>query len=1741
MRYYLFIFIQLSLCYNAKAQQKEGNWWFFGQQAGIVFNNIFPTPHLLNNLTGSGSQGAGTISDKNGKLLFYCNGTQIRNKTGALMPNGSNIFPGGSGQRQVLIIQSPIRETLFYVVVAKLGSGDNLAFSEIDMNLDNGLGDVIQSTKNTVIMSNSSYKMSVFKHINNKDYWFVTHEIGNQNFRVYKIDTIGFNLTFITQPVGSNYANSGTLGGFSSGFIKSSPNSEYFAVRLRDIDSIELYLFNRLTGQITLLVNFFARTNGLSAGGFSPDNSKYFFSSGDIVSPLKFDTLFQLDLSNQFPPNILGSKQLVSSIASTSGLDKYQDLQIGIDGKIYVILENGIKYLSVIDCPNAYGIASFYQDSVVDLLGRFPGNQLPTLNQTLFVNANILQAQSDKDTICLGDSINLSAFGAGADAFQWVRVSGPGPSGLSATTGGLIKASPQVGTHVYRAVGFKTCGAPDTATVRLVVVPSSVANTGPNQTVCRGDTVQIGSTNSTGTYRWARLPAAPVGNLLSDSTAQRPFFRSAFANPAQNQFTFVLQSRNAGCSRTDTVTVNLNNLPSALNLAGPDTSKCATAPIQLGTGSVPNLSYAWALIPSGLPTGLQNPTTAQPLLTFVPPATATNPQTFTYRLQVTDSNGCRNADTVQVFVRPLSKRLAGADLSFCSGDSAQTGTANLTGVAYSWRVEPINPFSGTASLSDTSISRPIFSASHTDSMARQFRLIVRGVDIPLGIGSQCSNQDTAIATVNPLPTADSVFTFTTCSGVPLTLSEPIRPNYTYLWRNSINSPLSILNSFTNTLFNSDTLQRTDSLLLTLTDTLTACSKTVIRLVRINPLPRPNAGPDSLICSSDTINIGTPPRTGLSYFWSPNTGIQNPNNSQSLFTSTNAANTNLIQTRVLLATDSLTGCQNRDTVRITVSGVPRANITGPLSVCPGLEGAFYTLNGLNPFATIAQGWQVHGGQIDSTTLNSLIVSWDSIPTDSAKVILIPTNARGCKGDTARLIVRINKELATETPKGDTVVCSGTGNRTYSILNTTGSSYFWQAQGTNILSGQGTNSITLRIPDTLSQTTTFSVWVNESTVTRTDTCLGNSDTLQITVNPSPVRRSILPNSPTAPNLCANDTIAVNLNGTAISLNSSYNWQILSTQGALINGQGNDTAGIRLNPSTTSYTLPIRVRETSDKGCLGPQIDTILQINPQPITQAGGDSTLCSGDSLQLGVTAQSSTTYNWSPTTNLSNSSNAQPIFTSNNFGTTPQIIKYTLSTQNAQGCRNRDSIVLTVNPEPAPGAQIVGPQGWCSTDTVFYNLNPTGAGSTLNWTIQPIGTLLSNQIGFVLQLLNSNPQDSSQYQIKVLETNSLGCKGDAIQRTISLFPQPQPQLSTDSIACEGNPDFQIEVTNPRPGSSFNWQVQQTNPGQILGQGTPNIRISFGNPFGDNQTRSLQVVETSSQGCKSDTVEKTIYLDGSNAEILRATTLPTDERQVEVLYRINNPSLTNQFSRAYELQRSLNLSPFQTIFSSIDDSNRFTEATPTGYPAEAVQYRLRYFDACNVDRQSSIHQLIRLSGSVTEEPLDQSQSGYRPGNTQLNWNEYLGWQTNAPERFDLFRSTTSAPASDFLHRQRVNPPWEESNGSDAFTQTYRIKATTQNEEDTIRFSWSNSLILSYQNPLKFFNLVTPNGDGLNETFVISNVQLYDHRLTILDRWGRTVLQTDRYNNDWSTKVGGTYFYRLDNKSTGEQYSGWVMVVE
>jgi gliding motility-associated-like protein/uncharacterized repeat protein (TIGR01451 family) len=80
----------------------------------------------------------------------------------------------------------------------------------------------------------------------------------------------------------------------------------------------------------------------------------------------------------------------------------------------------------------------------------------------------------------------------------------------------------------------------------------------------------------------------------------------------------------------------------------------------------------------------------------------------------------------------------------------------------------------------------------------------------------------------------------------------------------------------------------------------------------------------------------------------------------------------------------------------------------------------------------------------------------------------------------------------------------------------------------------------------------------------------------------------------------------------------------------------------------------------------------------------------------------------------------------------------------------------------------------------------------------------------------------------------------------------------------------------------------------------------------------------------------------------------------------------------------------------------------------------------------------------------------------------------------------------------------------------------------------------------NVFTPNGDGLNDTFVIPGLEFYEaNELTIVNRWGGTVYEKKGYQGDWSATglTEGTYFYLLKVRTAGnkwEVYKGFVTML-
>ena len=82
----------------------------------------------------------------------------------------------------------------------------------------------------------------------------------------------------------------------------------------------------------------------------------------------------------------------------------------------------------------------------------------------------------------------------------------------------------------------------------------------------------------------------------------------------------------------------------------------------------------------------------------------------------------------------------------------------------------------------------------------------------------------------------------------------------------------------------------------------------------------------------------------------------------------------------------------------------------------------------------------------------------------------------------------------------------------------------------------------------------------------------------------------------------------------------------------------------------------------------------------------------------------------------------------------------------------------------------------------------------------------------------------------------------------------------------------------------------------------------------------------------------------------------------------------------------------------------------------------------------------------------------------------------------------------------------------------------------------------------NLVTPNGDGVNDRWVIPNIDMYpDNEVMVYDKAGRVVFSKRGYNNEWDGSLNGTklkedaYYYVIKfNKDGALPIRGYVSIV-
>jgi len=425
-----------------------------------------------------------TISDAQGNLLFYADQGNIYTANHDTMIGGKNL----SNRGNLIIQRQPLSDSLYW-----LFSNDNylIRYYIIDITKNGGDGEVIS---NGTLPKVYDEGIAICDHANGRDKWLVLKSMGIDSFESMLFSNRGLDTSSsIKSSFPGNYLR-------TRFFMKASPNSKYIStVYGWTRNEVVIFKFNKSTGRLDKKI--FSRAipklgNEILYAGFTPNS--------EISIVARRNKLIAYDITSEDSATILSSMLLVDSNKNVNSF--YLDLQLGLDGHLYFLNEDHkyqrSKKISRILCPDNIYKKITIEDTIIGPLGQVLGGQLPTLNQTLYVNTHKLQAQSFGDTVlCQGDSTTLTAYGAAANQFIWSPA-----TGLSCTNCQSPRASPTK-TTTYRVDGIASSCTQDrmhTAFITVVVnPPKGQAKITGDTVLCAGKQATISGPIGFSSYNWS--------------------------------------------------------------------------------------------------------------------------------------------------------------------------------------------------------------------------------------------------------------------------------------------------------------------------------------------------------------------------------------------------------------------------------------------------------------------------------------------------------------------------------------------------------------------------------------------------------------------------------------------------------------------------------------------------------------------------------------------------------------------------------------------------------------------------------------------------------------------------------------------------------------------------------------------------------------------------------------------------------------------------------------------------------------------------------------------------------------------------------------------------------------------------------------------------------------------------------------------------------------------------------------
>ena len=896
-------------------------------------------------------------------------------------------------------------------------------------------------------------------------------------------------------------------------------------------------------------------------------------------------------------------------------------------------------------------------------------------------------------------------------------------------------------------------------------------------------------------YTWS-LSAPVLGSILSSGNT---FANIKWTSPGTDTVLCHLQS-----TCLDTIVkfvVVVNALPVA-TISGPG-SACLGTPVTFtGSGGV---NYTWGFVSGSPSTSITSPQIVTYGITG----------TFAVTLNVIDANGCTANTNTNIIINPLPLAIITGTNGVCTFPSSATMTAvNLAGYTFAWTPSGNTPsitqpvfgpttfscivtngfgctqqsnsitvnsglcgnipgpcvindsidFTYTPPICLSQVFTKIYSAplvswdfgdggtagivspvSHTYAVPGVYPTTVIGTGIGI---DQFGNPCTVVLANTHLITVpfDAHFDFSfQCNG--LGQMQTVFAN-TSLWINAATSynwnwyDVTTSTSISNLPFPSPALLSagTHVIRLSIFDPVTNANCIITRTILV-PVP---------IVAAFTVS--SPVCQGTAALFTDNS-INVIDESSRLFNNGNAATSNqnpasLIYTASGNFTASLTvtdkyGCNSTASQNVFVNPVGTGTITVGPNSC---DSVMLTASGPGPFT-----WSVINPPPFPT--NPVYVKTSGFYKVSS------FDGNGCPFTVGPIQVTV-KQSPQVVITGKTQYCQG---EALAIKTTTaGVSYAWYKLPSPVIIGTLAN-----LGGILTSPGTFTYKV---TVTSANGCSASA-TYTITVDPVPTSAVI--DSSGSLTLCQGDSVMLFVNPTG----NTYLWS--KSPAPALTGPQNTNPNLWVSQSGT-YSVIVQ----TITGCAFPAIAPVTVIvNPLPLANIVGDTTLCEGETLQL-LTTQGQGTYAWTGPT----SSGVLNPFVKPNMQLGDAGI-YSVIVTNVYGCTITDTINVVVNPTPTVPFIISNPGGVLCEGQLFNIsiVGPLAPPVVYNWS--------TGQMGYSI-----NAAMAGNYS--VIATNQFGCTSASNVITI----HPLPDLSCVPTGCYEFCNECVSVVIPGPFglTSYAWQ-------------------------------------------------------------------------------------------------------------------------------------------------------------------------------------------------------------------------------------------------------------------------------------------------------------------------------------------------